>query len=72
MTVRLVDLDDDNHVLEGVVVKRAKGVVTVKRIVSAARPFKTEESWTLNFDAVTGLPKGDRAAFKIHPEDLDP
>ena len=70
LRIRLVDLDDDTHVLEAQLLKRRGNIVTVKYVYSSGRPFRPEQSWTRRFDKQTGLDVGEQAGFKVHPDDV--
>lgn len=72
--VRLVDLDDPTHVVHAEVVGRHGKVATVRH--NLWRPgtwpvgARGKGYWEGKFDAQTGMPLYDRAAFRVHEDDV--
>jgi len=73
-TVRLVDLDDSSHVLRGEVIQRGGKTATVRHhLWRPGRPplgARGNGYWDGRFDAVTGLPLYERAAWRVHDDDV--
>jgi hypothetical protein len=70
MKIRLIDIDDESHVLAAEVIARRLHVVTIRHTVQQPRMFRAGKHWERRFDVRSGLDLGDHPAFRIHPDDL--